>query len=165
MRKNLLACCLMLPLGLTLSSPGARANESIHGPHRNDPAAGIPKHAYSPFEEIEKRDHPGQKPTTVPGQLLIKLAPDTNALVVPSVAAPSAKSTKGAPALTTNTKLNRVLAKHGVKAVSPVFRQARKPARNARLVTPQGQTIPAPDLTQWQRALMLRLTSRQSSSS
>jgi hypothetical protein len=128
-------CLLIFWLGV-LGSSSAVASESHFGPRRNDPTVGIPKHAYSPSEEISKRDQPGQKPITVPGQLLIKLAPDTDPVSSPSAGTPSAKSAKGALALTTNTKLNQVLAKHGVKGVSPLFSHARSPAKNVRLLTP-----------------------------
>ena len=145
-------CLLIFWLGV-LGSSSAVASESHFGPRRNDPTVGIPKHAYSPSEEISKRDQPGQKPITVPGQLLIKLSSDTTpALSASATAAPSTKSVKGVLSLTTNSQLNAVLARHGIKGMTPVFRNARTPAKNARLMTAQGAIIPAPDLTKWQRA-------------
>ncbi|MEM4217163.1 MAG: hypothetical protein QXZ09_04005 [Candidatus Methanomethylicaceae archaeon] len=49
-----------------------------HGPQRNDPAEGIPKHAYSPFDERRNRDYPCPPGGCQfrEGQVLVKLAPD-----------------------------------------------------------------------------------------
>ena len=48
----------------------------LHGPQRNDPAEGIPAHAYSPFDERRNREYPcppgGCDFET--GQVLVKLA-------------------------------------------------------------------------------------------
>ena len=47
-------------------------------PQRNDPDEGIPVHAYSPFDERTNREHPCPPDgcDVIPGQVLLKLAPD-----------------------------------------------------------------------------------------
>ncbi|MBK9613667.1 hypothetical protein, partial [Candidatus Amarobacter glycogenicus] len=48
----------------------------LHGPQRNDPAEGIPTHAYSPFDERRSREYPCPPGGCdyEAGHLLIKLA-------------------------------------------------------------------------------------------
>jgi len=44
------------PVQLTAHSGAIRPDR--HGPQRNDPAEGIPAHAYSPFDERRNREYP-----------------------------------------------------------------------------------------------------------
>ena len=55
------------------SISGQLAPDSPFGPKRTSPDSGTPKHAYSPFDEVEE---PLQKYEIVPGQVLVKLKPE-----------------------------------------------------------------------------------------
>jgi subtilisin family serine protease len=126
------------------SSTGA-IRPDRHGPQRNDPAEGIPVHAYSPFDERRNRDYPCppggcefQK-----GRVLIKLAPQVK---------PRRLDVPGA--WTEDTVLNETLAAQGVLRLEQVFPQARPPQPGEFVVSPQGERLPKPDLTRWYRAVL-----------
>jgi hypothetical protein len=116
-----------------------------HGPQRNDPSEGIPKHAYSPFDERRNRDYPCPPGGCQfrEGQVLVKLAPNV-----------TTRKGLGPMALTTDQALNSALAAQGVVALEPVFPNARPPAVGALAITPDGAAIPMPDLTRWHRAIL-----------
>jgi hypothetical protein len=115
-----------------------------HGPQRNDPAEGIPKHAYSPFAERVNRDYPCppggcdfQK-----GRVVVKLAPRVR------VREP------GKHGLWTESRaLNEALSAQGVTRLEPVFPHATPPRPGAFVVSPNGDRLPEPDLTRWYRAV------------
>jgi hypothetical protein len=116
-----------------------------HGPQRNDPAEGIPAHAYSPFDERRNREYhcpPGgcefQK-----GQVLVKLASQVR------LRGPDLKE-----AWTEDTTLNEALQAQGVLRLEPVFPNARPPKLGEFVVSPQGERVPKPDLTRWYRAIL-----------
>ena len=54
-----------------------RPQERRYGPKRNDPSQGIPKHAYSPFENIDQPEPPKAIAGRdfIAGRVLIKLKP------------------------------------------------------------------------------------------
>jgi hypothetical protein len=123
------------------------------GPKRTDPTQGIPKHAYSPFEDIGKppaytpapdRDYPE-------GELVIKLAPNTKVDPAPRVAPAFNNADLSGRAnvrrLTDSDSLNQALAAEGITELRPVFRDAKPPTAKAAI----GQTA-GPDLTRWYRA-------------
>ena len=116
-----------------------------HGPQRNDPAEGIPKHAYSPFDERANREYP-----CPPGgcdfqkrRVLVKLAPQIKLrrLDVPG-------------AWTEDMALNETLAAQGVLRLEQVFPQAKPPQPGESVISPQGERLPKPDLTRWYRAVL-----------
>jgi len=126
------------------SSTGA-IRPDRHGPQRNDPAEGVPKHAYSPFDERVNREYPCppggcefQK-----GRVLVKLAPQVKLrrLDVPG-------------AWTEDMALNETLAAQGVLRLEQVFPQAQPPQTGESVVSPQGERLPKPDLTRWYRAVL-----------
>ncbi|ABK18594.1 fervidolysin. Serine peptidase. MEROPS family S08A [Syntrophobacter fumaroxidans MPOB] len=114
-----------------------------NGPHRNDPAEGVPKHAYSPFDEKNKREHPCPAGgcDSAPDHVLIKMA---------ASAKPPRDNVKGG--LSENAALNRTLSAHGVERMEPVFRNARAPKAGERILSSLGKSVPKPDLTKWYRA-------------
>ena len=116
-----------------------------HGPQRNDPAEGIPAHAYSPFDERRNREYPCppggcefQK-----GQVLVKLAPQMR-LRHPEL--------KGA--WTEDAALNEALQAQGVLRLEPIFPDAQPPKIGEFVVSPLGERLPKPDLTRWHRAVL-----------
>ena len=116
-----------------------------YGPQRNDPAEGIPAHAYSPFDEARNREYPCppggcefQK-----GQVLVKLSPQVR------LRGPELKG-----AWTENATLNEVLQAQGVLRLEPIFPNARPPKPGEFVVSPQGERLPKPDLTRWYRAVL-----------
>jgi subtilisin family serine protease len=110
-----------------------------HGPQRNDPAEGIPTHAYSPFDERSNREYPCPPGGCefVPGELLVKLKPDVM-LVAPKGRAPTSAA----------ESLNAIFQTQGVTEAVRVFPSARKPPLDA---TKQANGVerPVPDLTRW----------------
>ena len=126
---------------------GATGNirPDVHGPQRTDPAEGIPTHAYSPFDERRNREYPCPPGGCefVKGQVLVKLAEDVS-------------TAKGAGlAVTANdVALSSALAANSVTALEPIFPDARPPMAGAMAVTPDGETVPLPDLTRWYRATL-----------
>ncbi len=120
-----------------------------HGPQRNDPAEGIPEHAYSPFDERVNRKHPCPPGGCEfePGQVLVKLAQDQRAL-------PRGKQMQGR--LVADEALNEVLRSLGVTALEPVFPQAQRPTPGMMIQSPDGDLLPMPDLTRWYRARIVQ---------
>jgi len=115
---------------------------SQYGPARNDPDQGIPKHAYSPFDDPEVREVcPPGGCDYVAGRVLIKFAPD-QALVK--------EGTMGFSPL--NSTLDSVLNKVGIVSLQPLFPTAQKPALDAMIETVDGALMPEPDLTLWYQA-------------
>ncbi len=118
-----------------------------YGPNHNDPAAGIPDHAYSPFDAHVNADHP-----CPPGgcefeqtHVLIKLRDDISA-------DPAARS----GAWTSSPSLNGALQEAAVQSLAPVFPTASAPRAAEMIESPDGQLRPMPDLTRWQRVGLSR---------
>ncbi len=114
-----------------------------HGPQRNDPAEGIPTHAYSPFDERSNRDYPCppggcefQK-----GRLLVKLAEHVKPCHLERLGDWTEDST-----------LNEALEAEGITRLEPIFPQARPPKPGEFVVLPQGERLPKPDLSRWYSA-------------
>ncbi len=118
---------------------------SRYGPQRNDPAEGIPTHAYSPFDERNNREHPCPPGgcETMPGVVLVKLDPEIK---------PRDVGIKGP--WTASAALNEVLLAEGVKRLEPIFPKARVPKPNTFVESPLGERRPMPDLTRWYRATL-----------
>lgn len=116
-----------------------------HGPQRNDPAEGIPAHAYSPFDERVNREYPCPPGGCEfeKGRVVIKLAPQVK---------PHRLDLQGA--WTEDTALNKTLAAQGVVRLEPVFPNAQPPKPGEFVVSPQGERLPRPDLTLWYRAVL-----------
>ncbi len=114
-----------------------------HGPQRNDPAEGIPRHAYSPFDERRNREYPCPPGgcEVIPGRVNVKFAPG---LLVRHGAA------RGA--WTAIPALNQALAAAGVLDLEPLFPLAQPPRPGERIATVDGGWVPKPDLTRWYRA-------------
>lgn len=116
-----------------------------YGPQRNDPAEGVPHHAYSPFDERNNREHPCPSGgcESVTNYVLIKFEPEI-----------AAQRNVPQTALTSDTTLNQALSAQGILRLEPVFPTACAPRAGALLATPDGDLIPEPDLTRWQRAYL-----------
>ena len=141
------------PSQIAASTGAIRPNP--HGPQRTDtsttlstgPAEGIPVHAYSPFDERRNREYPCPPGGCefMPGQLLVKLTPQTQPL-------PRREQTAGR--FTDDRALNNALAAQGIVALEPIFPNAQPPKPGALAMTPDGAAIPLPDLTRWHRAAL-----------
>ncbi len=116
-----------------------------HGPQRNDPADGIPAHAYSPFDERRNRDYPCPPGGCEfqEGRVLVKLAPQV-----------CLRGLELQGAWTEDGTLNETLQAQGVLRLEPVFPQARSPKPGEFVVSPEGERLPKPDLTRWYRAVL-----------
>ncbi len=116
-----------------------------HGPQRNDPAEGIPKHAYSPFDERRNREHPCPPGGCEfeKGRVVIKLAPQVKL-----------RGLDLQGAWTEDVALNKALSAQGVLRLEPVFAGARPPKPSEFIVSPQGERLPKPDLTRWYRTIL-----------
>lgn len=123
-----------------------RAKPNQHGPFRTDPAQGIPKHAYSPFDKINA---PPERPLLpgrdfLPGRVAIKLKP------------PTASRTKSVNGLPDVAALQEKFASYGLTGVERVFRNAEspasKPAKAAAAVIADPANPEKPDLTRWLKA-------------
>lgn len=123
-----------------------RISSSTFGPNRTSPDVPLPRHAYSPFEQI------GAPPPYQPqagrdyreGELVIRLAPE---VTVNPRSAIALQDAQGHAALTSLSRLNAALADQGIAELQPVFPTARPPARTRTADSP-----PPVDLTRWYRA-------------
>ncbi len=128
-------------------NPALTAKPSRHGPFRHDPSQPVPKHAYSPFDEL-KAPTPY---TPVPGrdyedgELVIKFAPD---VAVHGNSGAGLAGPRSGAALTGQGSLNRVLAAHGITRLDAVFPNAHPPVQT--MAAKSGVALP--DLTRWFRA-------------
>lgn len=127
-----------------LSSTGNNT-PSRYGPQRNDPSEGIPKHAYSPFDEKNNREHPCPPGGCeyMEGQLLIKFSSEVQI-----------QETNGNEITTNQTALNQSLQNLGVDNLEPIFPNAKKPSRDDSVLSLDNERIPMPDLTLWHRAFI-----------
>ena len=114
-----------------------------HGPQRNDPAEGIPTHAYSPFDERSNREYPCppggcefQK-----GRVLVKLAEQVK---------PGYLERLGD--WTEDATLNEALQAQSITRLEPIFPQARPPKPGEFIVSALGERLPKPDLSRWYSA-------------
>ncbi len=137
-----------LALACMIQTPAWSASVSLNGPYRNDPAAGIPKRAYSPFDDSAKDKDPciTNRCEVAPNEVLIKLAPGASA------ASASGRPMVARAAATSSDTAEIDLTQFGVKAIGPLFRNAKAPALLSRTITPNGKEIPTPDLTRWYKA-------------
>ncbi|MGB4978155.1 MAG: S8 family serine peptidase [Anaerolineae bacterium] len=114
----------------------------LHGPQRNDPAEGIPTHAYSPFDERRNREYPcppgGCDFET--GHVLVKLAPGV------AVAPPSQQESGQ---FTGDAALDAALSSQGIVRLEPIFPTTEPPQPGEQIMDPDGQAVPKPDLTRW----------------
>ena len=126
-----------------LTSSTGSIEPSRYGPQRNDPAEGIPKHAYSPFDEKNNREHPCPPGGCefMEGQLIVKLAPEIQI-----------QKSGADGALTNEVDLNQTLNNLGVLRLEPIFPNARKPWLGEYVISFDDERLPMPDLTLWQRA-------------
>jgi hypothetical protein len=108
---------------------GSAQHPSQYGPARNDPAQGIPKHAYSPFDPATStQSHcPSKGCDYAPDAVLIKLKPEV------SVAAPAAAGARQAavsldePGVLSEPELARALWDQGLDELQPLFPGASQP--------------------------------------
>ena len=112
---------------------------SPHGPFRNDPEQGIPKHAYSPFNR-EEVHCPSGGCDYVPDVLLVRFRPEV-----------TVSHQRGAAPQFNRASLNEFFADLPVREVRRVFANATPPQPGARVTRPDGQEVPLPDLTRWHR--------------
>lgn len=111
---------------------------SQYGPVRNDPSQGIPTHAYSPFDDVEKTEVcPPGGCDYVEGRVLIKFKPEQTLVKKKEGIVPQ------------NAVLANSLNQAGIVSLKPLFSNAIKPDANAKIQTADGELIPEPDLTLW----------------
>lgn len=121
---------------------GKTVQASQYGPDRNDPAEGIPTHAYSPFENMDEREVcPPGGCDYVAGRLLVKFAPDQ---------VMSDAGSRGV--MPVDNILVAAIETFDIISLKPVFPNAEKPAFGSRVETPNEELIPEPDLTLWYTA-------------
>jgi subtilisin family serine protease len=132
---------------------GSAQHPSQYGPARNDPAQGIPKHAYSPFDPATStQSHcPSKGCDYAPDAVLIKLKPEV------SVAAPAAAGARQAavsldePGVLSEPELARALWDQGLDELQPLFPGASQPVAGAMATRRDGVQVDLPDLTRWYR--------------
>lgn len=118
---------------------GNKETKSQYGPDRNDPAEGIPEHAYSPFDEPEIREAcPSGGCDYVSGRVLIKLEPNQ-----------AYSLSKSNQILFQDQTLASTLAGLEITNLTPIFLNAEKPAPGEMIETVDGDRIAKPDLTRW----------------
>jgi hypothetical protein len=121
---------------------GYEGTTSRYGPKRNNPDEGIPRYAYSPFQEPEKREVcPPGGCDYVAGQLLIKFEPD-----------PVLSDAGTYGVMPMEDSLLAAMDEFEILSLTPIFPDAEKPQPGERIATPDGDLVPAPDLTLWYRA-------------
>ena len=121
----------------------------MHGPFRNDPAQGIPKHAYSPFDDINQP--PPRQPAPgrdyLEGRLVIKFRPQV-VISKGSLAIQGGAAAASIGKLTDSDSLNQTLQAQGIVSLKPVF-----PTTKPSVATASIPGVAAkPDLTRWYRA-------------
>jgi len=127
---------------LTSLALGYEQPNSRYGPKRNNPDEGIPRYAYSPFQETEKSEVcPPGGCDYIAGQLLIKFEPDQ---VLRDA------GTRGM--MPAEENLLAAMDEFDVLSLTPIFPDAEKPQPGERIATPDGKLVPVPDLTLWYRA-------------
>jgi len=121
---------------------GYEEPKSQYGPDRNDPDEGIPEHAYSPFDDLDKREVcPPGGCDYVQGRVLIKLEPDQTFSLSGSI-----------QILLQDQTLASTLAGLEITNLTPIFLNAEKPAPGEMIETVDGDLIAKPDLTRWFQA-------------
>ena len=88
--------------------------DSPFGPHRTSPDYGIPRHAYSPFDNAEE---PGPQGEFIDGQVLIKFEGE--------VLSPRMGTT--GPMASTQTLVDGISTKYGITGLERVFPTDRTP--------------------------------------
>jgi len=118
---------------------GTDEPESKYGPKRNLFEEGIPEHAYSPFEEVEKRETcPQGGCDYVEGRVLIKL----DAEQVFSKAGTN-------QVLLQDQELTAALEALEISDLTPVFPNAEPPSPGEMVEAIDGGLVEKPDLTRW----------------
>ncbi len=121
---------------------GNEEAKSQYGPDRNDPDEGIPAHAYSPFDDLDKREVcPPGGCDYVQGRVLIKLEPDQTFSLSSSN-----------QILLQDQTLASTLAGLEITNLTPIFLNADKPVTGEMIETVDGDLIAKPDLTRWFQA-------------
>lgn len=129
------------------SESAGPASSSKYGPQRNDPAQGIPKNAYSPFDERFKRPEPRRPASNEyqKGQVLIKVKPDSSLrMEAPELGVIPAEE----------SPLDKALSDHGVVRMEAVFPTAVPPTPGETIPNRYGAPVPKPDLSRWYRAIL-----------
>ncbi|MCF7668505.1 MAG: S8 family serine peptidase [Verrucomicrobia bacterium] len=123
---------------------GQGRDSSRYGPFRTDPANGAPKHAYSPFADI---DDPPPRPLLpnrdyLPNEVVVKLSSDVRV-------AKAGRTTKQQITLfSDDTALNRALERIGTEEIEPVFQRTGMAVKRHNVPGEEE----GPDLTRWYRA-------------
>jgi len=118
-------------------------SSSRYGPQRNDPALGVPAHAYSPFNDLDNEEAtcPPGGCDAMAGLVLIKFAEDVD------VAKTGTQYT-----LSGNPTLNSTLTGQGIMNLEAVFPNAQAPKQGEMILSALGERLLKPDLTRWYRA-------------
>jgi|LDZT01.1.fsa_nt_gi hypothetical protein len=121
---------------------GNEKNVSQYGPDRNDPDEGIPDHAYSPFDDLDKREVcPPGGCDYVEGKVLIKFEADQEFSL-----------TRSNEIQLQDQVLASALDSLEITNLTPVFPNAERPAPGEMIETVDGALIEKPDLTRWFQA-------------
>jgi len=115
---------------------------SRYGPNRNDPDKGIPDHAYSPFDDLDKREVcPPGGCDYVAGKVLIKFEAEQEFSL-----------TRSNEIQFQDQVLASALDTLEITNLTPVFPNAARPAPGEMIETVDGALIEKPDLTRWFQA-------------
>jgi subtilisin family serine protease len=145
-------------LALCFSTPAVRSQSGA--PHSNsahsalagsrwlrptEPGPETLPHAAAPFAQSTNQEPacPTGKCDAQKGRLLIKLTSQVQ------VSNPTQQGI-----WTASLALNQALAAQGVLRLEAVFAKAQAPKAGEVIISPQGQTLPKPDLTRWQRVFL-----------
>jgi len=118
---------------------GNEEKVSQYGPARNDPDEGIPDHAYSPFDDIEKREVcPPGGCDYVAEKVLIKFEAEQEFSL-----------TRSNEILLQDQVLASALDTLEIANLTPVFPNAERPASREMIESVDGMLVEKPDLTRW----------------
>ena len=121
---------------------GNEEKVSHYGPDRNDPDEGIPDHAYSPFDDLDKREVcPPGGCDYIAGKVLIKFEADQEFSL-----------TRSNEIQIQDQVLASTLDTLAITNLTPVFPNAEQPAPGELIETVDGALIEKPDLTRWFQA-------------
>lgn len=121
---------------------GNHEQKSQFGPQRNIPDEGIPEHAYSPFDDPEKRTAcPSGGCDYVKGRVLIKLEPTQ-----------SFSLSASNEIILQDQALISALDALEVSKLTPIFPKAERPKQGEMIETVVGDLVAKPDLTRWFQA-------------
>ncbi|HEY7905841.1 MAG TPA: S8 family peptidase, partial [Wenzhouxiangella sp.] len=127
------------------SATGSRHHPSPHGPFSQTLNQGIPKRAYTPFEQATI-ECPAGECQFKDNIILVKLKPESDHAAKMDQDITSNKSRS-----TTEEQIAGLMADLPIAQIEPVFQDDPQRSRSALIETPEGDLIPRPDLSRWHR--------------